>query len=60
MELYTYLKPEVERTARREFNNEQVPQLLGNPEILSKGIRLLEGLTNQAAAQSATSIAYQP
>ena len=59
MELYTYLKPEVERTARREYNNEQVPQLLGNPEILSNGVRLLEGLTNQAATPSATSIAYQ-
>ncbi len=41
-ELYSYLKPQVERVARREFNNEQTPQLLGNPELLKKGIRLLE------------------
>lgn len=41
-ELFEYAKPQVERTARREFNNEQTPQLLGSPEILSKGVRLLE------------------
>ena len=41
-EVYTYLKPQVERVARREFNNEQTPQLLGNPEILKKGVRLIE------------------
>jgi uncharacterized caspase-like protein len=41
-ELYSYLKPQVERVARREFNNEQTPQLLGNPEILKKGVRLME------------------
>ena len=52
MEVYTYLKPQVERTARREFNNEQVPQLLGNPEILGKGIQLLEGLEPQVAKKS--------
>jgi len=40
--LYTYLRPQVERIARREFNNEQTPQLLGNPEILRKGVRLIE------------------
>jgi len=40
--LYTYLRPQVERIARREFNNEQTPQLLGDPEILRKGVRLIE------------------
>ena len=39
-ELYEYLKPHVERTARREFHNEQQPQLLGNPDILNRGIVL--------------------
>lgn len=41
-ELYAYVKPQVERTARRDFNNEQTPQLLGNPELLTKGVRLVE------------------
>jgi hypothetical protein len=41
-ELFDYLKPQVERTARREFNNEQTPQLLGSPQALSKGIRLID------------------
>jgi hypothetical protein len=42
-ELFDYLKPQVERVARREFNNEQTPQLLGSPEMLARGVRLLEG-----------------
>lgn len=41
-EVFDYLKPQVERTARRDFNNEQTPQLLGSPELLSKGVRLVE------------------
>lgn len=41
-EVYTYLKPQVERVSRREFNNDQTPQLLGNPEILAKGVLLIE------------------
>lgn len=41
-EVFEYLKPQVERTARREFHNEQTPQLLGSPELLTKGIRLVE------------------
>ncbi|TAJ08999.1 MAG: caspase family protein [Nitrospirae bacterium] len=41
-ELFDYVKPLVERTARREFNNEQVPQLLESPELLKRGVRLLE------------------
>ncbi|MEW6544328.1 MAG: ankyrin repeat domain-containing protein [Nitrospirota bacterium] len=41
-ELFAYLKPQVERTARREYNNEQTPQLLGSPELLAKGVKLVE------------------
>jgi len=41
-ELFDYVKPQVERVARRDFNNEQTPQLMGNPEMLRK-VRLLEG-----------------
>ena len=41
-EVYMYLKPQVERVARREFNNEQTPQLLGDPDTIKKGILLLE------------------
>ncbi len=41
-ELFEYVKPQVERTARREFNNEQSPQLLGSPELLKRGIRLID------------------
>ncbi|MBI4401139.1 MAG: caspase family protein [Nitrospirae bacterium] len=41
-ELFSYVKPQVERIARREFNNEQTPHLLGSPEVLTKGVRLVE------------------
>jgi len=41
-ELFEYLKPQVERIARREFHNEQSPQLLGAPEVLRKGVHLVE------------------
>jgi hypothetical protein len=41
-ELFDYLKPQVERVARREYHNEQSPQLFGNPDILKKGVPLLE------------------
>lgn len=41
-EAFEYLKPQVERMARREFHNEQTPQLLGSPEVLTKGVRLVE------------------
>lgn len=41
-ELYGYLKPQVTGVARREFNNDQVPQLIGNPDILKRGVRLLD------------------
>jgi len=39
-EVFDYLKPQVERIARREYNNEQTPQLLGNRDLLSKGVAL--------------------
>lgn len=42
-EIFEYLKPQVQRTARREFHNEQTPQLLGNPEVLNKGVMLFNG-----------------
>ena len=42
LELFEYLRPQVERVARREFNNEQTPQLLGNPELLARGVRLVD------------------
>ncbi len=41
-ELYAYLKPQVQGVARREFNNDQAPQLLGNPDLLRKGIPLID------------------
>ena len=41
-EIFDFVKPQVERKARRDFNNEQTPQLLGSPKLLSKGIRLVE------------------
>ncbi len=43
-ELFEYVKPQVERTARREYNNEQTPQLLAPPE-LPKKVRLLKAAT---------------
>jgi uncharacterized caspase-like protein len=41
-ELFAYVKPQVSRVARRDFNNDQTPQLLGSPNLLSKGVRLVE------------------
>jgi uncharacterized caspase-like protein len=41
-EVYEYLKPQVERIARREYNNDQTPQLLGSPGLPAKGVRLVE------------------
>lgn len=41
-ELFHYLKPQVERVARREFNNDQTPQLLGSAGVLGRGVRLVE------------------
>jgi hypothetical protein len=36
------VKPQVEGVARREYNNDQVPQLLGDPEVLKLGVHLLD------------------
>ena len=41
-ELFSYVKPQVERVARREYNNDQVPQLIGQGEMLKKGVRLAD------------------
>ncbi|HXG23797.1 MAG TPA: caspase family protein [Chthonomonadales bacterium] len=41
VELHAYVKPRVEGVSRREFNNQQTPQLIGNPAILSRGVILL-------------------
>ncbi len=42
-EIHAYVKPRVEGVSRREFNNEQTPQLLGSPQILSQGVPILQG-----------------
>jgi len=36
-ELYDYVKPNVQRIARKQYNSEQTPQLLASPELLKKG-----------------------
>ncbi len=36
-ELYEFVKPNVQRVARKKYNNEQTPQLLAAPELLQKG-----------------------
>ncbi|OGW70343.1 MAG: hypothetical protein A3A88_09095 [Nitrospirae bacterium RIFCSPLOWO2_01_FULL_62_17] len=36
-ELYDYVKPNVQRIARKQYNNEQTPQLLASPDVLKKG-----------------------
>src|SRR5262245_32683451 len=41
-ELYGYVKPQVAGVARREYNNDQVPQLMANPEVLKRGVQLLD------------------
>jgi hypothetical protein len=41
-ELFGYVKLQVSRVARREFNNDQTPQLLGSPTVLSKRVVLTE------------------
>lgn len=41
-ELFEYLRPQVERVARRQFNTEQTPQLIGSTELITNGINLLE------------------
>ncbi|MSQ77045.1 MAG: caspase family protein [Nitrospiraceae bacterium] len=37
VELYDYVKPNVQRIARKQYNNEQTPQLLASPDVLKKG-----------------------
>ena len=39
-ELFEYLRPQVERVARRDFNNEQTPLLLGDTDMLVRGVYL--------------------
>lgn len=39
-ELFEYLRPQVERVARRDFNNEQTPLLLGDTDVLARGVYL--------------------
>lgn len=36
-ELYDYVKPNVSKIARKQYNNEQTPQLLASPDVLKKG-----------------------
>jgi len=36
-EIYEYVKPNVQKIARKQYNNEQTPQLLASPELLRKG-----------------------
>jgi uncharacterized caspase-like protein len=51
-ELFDYVRPQVERKARRDFNNEQTPQLLGSPELLKRGIRLVDHVEPQQPNQA--------
>jgi Ca2+-binding EF-hand superfamily protein len=39
-EMFEYLRPQVERVARRDFNSEQTPLLLGNADVLAQGVYL--------------------
>jgi hypothetical protein len=41
-ELYDYVKPNVSKVARKQYNNEQTPQLLGGTDSLKRGGRLIE------------------
>ncbi len=36
-ELYEYVKPNVSKVARKQYNNEQTPQLLASPDSLKRG-----------------------
>ena len=36
-ELFEYVKPNVQRIARKQYNNEQTPQLMGSPALLKNG-----------------------
>ncbi len=37
VELLDYVKPNVQRVARKQYNNEQTPQLLASPDALKRG-----------------------
>lgn len=42
-ELFKYVKPSVQRVARKQYNNEQTPQLSASPALLEKGgVRMIE------------------
>jgi uncharacterized caspase-like protein len=36
-ELFEYVKPQVQKVARKQYNNEQTPQLLASPDLLRRG-----------------------
>ncbi|MSR23849.1 MAG: caspase family protein [Nitrospiraceae bacterium] len=38
VELLDYVKPNVQRIARKQYNNEQTPQLLASPDTLKKAV----------------------
>jgi len=35
-DLFNYVKPQVERIARKQYNNEQIPQLISYKDALKK------------------------
>jgi len=37
VELLDYVKPNVQRIARKQYNNEQTPQLFASPDVLKRG-----------------------
>lgn len=37
--LFEYIKPQVERIARKSYNNEQTPQLIAPKELLGMKLR---------------------
>ncbi len=41
-EVFDYIRPQVERVARREYNNEQTPQLLGSADVQNKNVKLAD------------------
>jgi uncharacterized caspase-like protein len=59
-ELFEYLRPQVEKVARRQFNSEQTPQLLGSSEVLTNGINLVQYKRDHAEARIAVIEAADP
>jgi hypothetical protein len=59
-ELFEYLRPQVEKVARRQFNSEQTPQLLGSSEVLTNGINLVQYKRYHAEARIAVIEAADP